>query len=99
MLFSNLAALVKAEADIKIRETARPTNKHKYQANRAHILGHLKFILAWLLTSAQEMRQFYTDTLFESASRNKSQIQPGRHDPRDVRTGTQKYRTNRKTAV
>ena len=99
MLFSNLAALVKAEADIKIKETAKPTNKHKYQANRAHIIGHLKFILAWLLTSAQEMMEFYTDTLFESASKNKSQIQPNRHDPRNVKRGERKYRENRKTAV
>ena len=44
MLLSNLASLIKNEADEEIQISAKSTNKFRYQANRAFIIGRIKVL-------------------------------------------------------
>jgi hypothetical protein len=43
LLLSNIASLIKASADEEIDKKARSTNRFRYQANRAYIIGRLKW--------------------------------------------------------
>ena len=52
LLLSNLAAMVKSAADRHIDEHSDQKNKYRYQANRAYILGRMK----WFLAYSQGMR-------------------------------------------
>lgn len=49
MLLSNLASLIKNEADEEIQISAKSTNKFRYQANRAFIIGRIKSIVPKIL--------------------------------------------------
>lgn len=97
LLYSNLASLIKAPADAKIEETAKPENKYRYQANRAYIIGRLKNIFVPVLCNAEPDSEF--DTLLNRASRFRSQIQPGRSTERKRIKKDRKHFNNRKTAV
>ena len=80
MLLSNLAALIKNEADEEIQISAKSTNKFRYQANRAFIIGRIKSIVPKILCGLFELsiiEQLYTD-----AVRCRSQLLPGRSFPR-----------------
>lgn len=76
MLYSNLCAIVKNDADEKIATSSRQDNEYKYQANRSYIIGRVKYLTTRLLCGIFQ-RNLIPD-LFRSASRHKSQIQPGR---------------------
>jgi hypothetical protein len=76
LMFSNLSAVVKSEADRRIRSRNKDTNKSQYQANRSFILGRIRKMLPKLLCGQSS---FYTLVdLFNDAYRNRSQIQPNR---------------------
>ena len=80
MLLSNLASLIKNEADEEIQISAKSTNKFRYQANRAFIIGRIKSIVPKILCGLFELsiiEQLYTD-----AVRCRSQLLPGRSFPR-----------------
>ena len=80
MLLSNLASLIKNEADEAIQISAKSTNKFRYQANRAFIIGRIKSIVPKILCGLFELsiiEQLYTD-----AVRCRSQLLPGRSFPR-----------------
>ena len=80
MLLSNLASLIKNEADEEIKISAKSTNKFRYQANRAFIIGRIKSIVPKILCGLFELsiiEQLYTD-----AVRCRSQLLPGRSFPR-----------------
>ena len=80
MLLSNLASLIKNEADEEIQISAKSTNKFRYQANRAFIIGRIKSIVPKILCGMFELsiiEQLYTD-----AVRCRSQLLPGRSFPR-----------------
>ena len=80
MLLSNLASLIKNEADEEIQISAKSTNKFRYQANRAFIIGRIKSIIPKILCGLFELsiiEQLYTD-----AVRCRSQLLPGRSFPR-----------------
>lgn len=99
LLLSNLAALLKSAADPEIAEKARPTNKFRYQANRAYIIGRLKWFLPRFLTKTCHMD--ILDEIFEDACSQKSQIQPGRKNKRNKRLGhsDRKHFNNRKRVI
>ena len=81
LLLSNLAALIKASADEIIEEKARSANKFRYQANRAYIIGRLKWFVPRFLSKTSTM--YVLDDIFEGAVAVRSQIQPGRKDKRN----------------
>ena len=97
LLYSNLASLAKADADVEIEETAKPENRYRYQANRAYIIGRLKNIFVPILCGDRQVSAI--DSLFRSACRNRSQIQPGRSTPRVRFKRDRTHFGNRKTAV
>ena len=97
LLYSNLASLAKSSADAEIEETAKPDNKFRYQANRAYIIGRLKNIFVPVLCKDKPFSEI--DALFKMASRNRSQIQPGRNTPRNRIKKDRTHFNNRKTAV
>ena len=69
MLLSNLASLIKNEADEEIQISAKSTNKFRYQANRAFIIGRIKSIVPKILCGLFElsiMEQLYTCLLYTS---------------------------------
>ena len=49
MLLSNLSSLIKNEVDEEIKITSKSSNKYRYQANRAFIIGQMKLILPKIL--------------------------------------------------
>jgi hypothetical protein len=97
LLYSNLASLVKTSADAKIEETADPDNKYRYQANRSFIIGRIKNILVPVICHQKTEKEI--DILFQRACRFRSQIQPGRNDPRNRVKRDRSHFNNRKTAV
>lgn len=97
LLYANLASLVKVAADTQIDDNANPDNKYRYQANRAYIIGRMKDILVPVICNEREMSEF--DTLFRSACKFRSQIQPGRNTPRKRVKNDRTHFRNRKTAV
>lgn len=76
MMYSNLSSIVKKDADIRIANSSRPDNKFAYQANRAFIIGEIKYLLPRMLCGS--FRKWMVTDLFLSAAKVKSQIQPGR---------------------
>lgn len=76
MLLSNLSSLIKNEVDEEINITAKDTNKHRYQANRAFIIGQMKLILPKILCCIYNLSVI--DQLYTEAFRCRSQILPDR---------------------
>lgn len=76
MLFSNLSSLIKNDVDEKIEISAKNTNKYRYQANRAFIIGRIKKVLPKILCNIVELSSM--DHLSYDAYRCRSQIMPGR---------------------
>ena len=99
LLLSNLAALIKASADEMIEKKARSTNKFRYQANRAYIIGRLKWFVPRFLSKTSTMLAL--DDIFEGAVAVRSQIQPGRKDKRNKRNSDRerKHFNNRKRVI
>ncbi|MQN00715.1 MAG: hypothetical protein FRC54_01790 [bacterium LCO1.1] len=46
LLLSNLSAMVKSAADDKIDSQRKEGNRYRYQANRAYVLGRMKWFIA-----------------------------------------------------
>ncbi len=97
LLISNLASLIKGDADEKIESTAKPTNKHRYQANRTFIIGRIRSLLPKILACKKDLSAL--DRLYEEACRNKSQLQPGRKNKRPRIERKRKHFRNRKVTV
>lgn len=76
MLYSNLCAIFKNDADDKIAASSRPDNEYQYQANRSYIIGRVKYLFTRLLCGIFQRSVIYD--LFRSAARHRSQIQPDR---------------------
>lgn len=77
LLLSNLSALIKGSADEDIRANDNPANKHRYQSNRAFIIGQLKLLLPRMAFGIAPISSTIDD-IYNDACREKSQIQPGR---------------------
>lgn len=100
MLLSNLASLIKNQADERIDETinSKPQNKYRYQANRAFIIGRLKHILPKLFVDNKDLS--IIDQLLDDSVSFRSQIIPGRQykRKRNKAIGRTHFR-NRKTVI
>ena len=97
MLISNLAALIKNDADETIDANANPGNKYRYQANRTFIIGRIKKILPKILAGASELSAI--DSIFSDALKKKSQLQPGRKVKRQRFERMRRHFNNRKVTV
>lgn len=98
MMYSNLSAFVKAEADVEIAKNTNRNNKYKYQANRIFIIGRIRTLLPKIILNCPPVNWLLD--LFEDAARNKSQIQPGRRDTRQRRRPNKRtHFANRKTTT
>lgn len=76
MLLSNLASLIKNQADEELLISSRSSNKYRYQANRAFVIGRMKRILPKILCGILKLPS--VDQLFQDSLRCRSQIIPGR---------------------
>jgi len=76
MLLSNLASLIKNQADEELLISSRSSNKYRYQANRAFVIGRIKRILPKILCGILKLSS--VDQLFLDSLRCRSQIIPGR---------------------
>ena len=76
VLLSNLSSLIKNQVDEKIQITAKSTNKYRYQANRAFIIGRIKTIVPKILCNLFDLSVI--DRLYKESLRCRSQIMPGR---------------------
>ncbi len=99
LLLSNIALLIKASADEEIDKKARSTNRFRYQANRAYIIGRLKWFFPRFLSKTLTMDAL--DDIFTGACGVRSQIQPGRKDKRNKRNSDRerKHFNNRKQVI
>ena len=76
VLLSNLSSLIKDQVDEEIQITAKSTNKYRYQANRAFIIGRVKTIVSKILCNLFDLSAL--DILYKESLRCRSQIIPGR---------------------
>ena len=76
VLLSNLSSLIKNQVDEEIQITAKSTNKYRYQANRAFIIGRIKTIVPKILCNLFNLSAI--DRLYKESLRCRSQIMPGR---------------------
>ena len=76
VLLSNLSSLIKNQVDEEIQITAKNTNKYRYQANRAFIIGRVKTIVPKILSNLFDLSVL--DILYKESLRCRSQIMPGR---------------------
>ena len=76
MLLSNLSSLIKNQADEEIEISAKSSNKYRYQAKRAFIIGFMKRLLPKILCTISTIDEI--NRLYSEAVRNRSQIMPGR---------------------
>ena len=76
VLLSNLSSLIKNQVDEEIQITAKSTNKYRYQANRAFIIGRIKTIVPKILCNLFDLSAL--DILYKESLRCRSQIMPGR---------------------
>ena len=76
VFLSNLSSLIKNQVDEEIQITAKSTNKYRYQANRAFIIGRIKTIVPKILCNLFDLSVI--DRLYKESLRCRSQIMPGR---------------------
>ena len=76
-LFSNIAALVKTEADNIVMKKAFVKNKWAYQAKRTFIIGEVKALMPKFLFMSMEILPVIMNLIIK-ASKKRSQIHPGR---------------------
>lgn len=76
VLLSNLSSLIKNQVDEEIQITAKSTNKYRYQANRAFIIGRIKTIAPKILCNLFDLSAI--DRLYKESLRCRSQIMPER---------------------
>ena len=97
VLLSNLASLIKNEADNNLQVPAESANKHHYQSNRSFIIGCFKGLLPKILCTILEMAcidQLYTESL-----RTKGKVVPDRSYPRKkLKLVCRKHSNNKKVA-
>lgn len=99
LLISNLAALVKADADEVIDQKCSSTNKYRYQADRSFVLSRMKSLLPKIIFGIRDVS--YIDIIFRESCRTRSQVQPNRHNARNIKPSSteRKHFNNRKPAI
>ena len=66
VLLSNLSSLIKNQVDEEIQITAKSTNKYRYQANRAFIIGRIKTIVPKILCNLFNLSADYIRNLSDA---------------------------------
>ena len=100
MLLSNLVSLIKNDADEEIDITSKSSNKFRYQANRAFIIGRIKIIFPKILRDLSELSLSVIEKLYKEAVRCRSQILPGRSFPRKkLKSKGRSHFRNKKAAL
>ena len=83
LLYSNLASLIKADADIEIQSRCSSANKYRYQSNRTFIIGQFRIHLLEMISGFRELD--YLLDIFEDACSTRSQIKEGRKFKRNMK--------------
>ena len=98
MPLSNLVSLIKNDADEEIDITSKSSNKFRYQANRAFIIGRIKIIFPKILCDLSKLSVI--EKLYKEAVRCRSQILPGRSFPRKkLKSKGRSHFRNKKAAL
>ena len=85
-------------ADEEIDITSKSSNKYRYQANRAFIIGRIKIIFPKILCGLSELSVI--EKLYKEAVRCRSQILPGRSFPRKkLKSKGRSHFRNKKAAL
>lgn len=98
LLFSNIVALVKSEADKIVKQTAFIKNKWAYQSKRTFIIGEVKALVPELLFLAKDILSVITNLILK-ASKKRSQIHPGRYYERSKKNRDRKHLRTRKSVL
>ena len=98
LLFSNIAALVKTEADNIVREKAFVKNKWAYQAKRTFIIGEVKALMPKFLFMSMEILPVIMNLIIK-ASKKRSQIHPGRCYERSKKNRDRKHIHTKKSVL
>lgn len=96
LLFSNIAALIKSEADSIVKQKAFIKNKWGYQSKRTFIIGEVKALVPELLFLPKEISSIIKDLILK-ASKKRSQIHPGRFYERSKKNRERKHLRTRKS--
>lgn len=99
LLLSNLAALVKAEADDLVTQKTLLKNKWAYQSKRTFIIGEIKALVPELLFSTMDCILPVVTNLTFKASKKRSQIHPGRCYERSKKNRDRKHLRTRKSVL
>ena len=99
LLLSNLAALVKAEADDLVTQKTLLKNKWTYQSKRTFIIGEIKALVPELLFSTMDCILPVVTNLTFKASKKRSQIHPGRCYERSKKNRDRKHLRTRKSVL
>ena len=97
LLLSNLASLIKNEADNNLQVPAESANKHRYQSNRSFIIGCFKGLLPKILCTILEMACI--DELYTESLRTKGKVVPDRsYTRKKLKLVCRKHYNNKKVA-
>lgn len=98
LLFSNIAALIKAEADNIVAQKAFLKNKWAYQSKRTFIIGEVKTLVPELLFLCKDLLSTVRNLIIK-ASKKRSQIHPGRCYERSKKNRDRKHLRTRKSVL
>ena len=94
LFYANLVSLVKKQADLVIKNKARPTNKHRYQSSRAYIIGRIRPSFMYYICNGQNTDKI--DSMFMNSPKEKIAIIPNRTAERKKAKSGNKHRDNMK---
>ena len=97
MYLSNLAAIVKLQADSMI--ISSPDTKHNYQSNRSYILNRIKCNIILLLISSPSVCRKKILEIIEETSKIRSTIRPNRKFGRYRRHTRRRYYNHMKSCI
>ncbi len=97
MYLSNLAAIIKSEADLKV--TASADNRHDYQPNRSYILNRIKNYIIHLLRSSSSACNKMISQIVEESAKILSVIRPNRKFGRYRKHTRRRYYNHMKSCI
>lgn len=98
LLLSNIAALIKAEADNLVAQKAFLKNKWAYQSKRTFVIGEVKALIPELLFLYKDLLSTVRNLIIK-ASKKRSQIHPGRCYERSKKNRDRKHLRTRKSVL
>ncbi len=97
MYLSNLAAIIKSEADLKVIASA--DNRHDYQPNRSYILNRIKNCIIHLLRSSSSACNKMISQIAEESAKILSVIRPNRKFGRYRKHTRRRYYNHMKSCI